>query len=337
MSRILCIVDGMTDPGFRWRDYSALSAMHMGGLFPTTPPGRQAESLTCILTLLGIQNIPLYLRAYVEALGLGIPLDEKDLIFRGTWLSLNEAGDCQGMGQAPASLFAYPGLRYYALGSYKSVLLFAGAADYVDRVITYPPYNCLGKPICQMLPQGYSPLEEVCQKARCLYEQAALIPWGQACAVHMQPWVGNAAVVCATEIMRGIARLLAMDLIVPDGATGDIDTNLKGKLHAALSAACHYPLVILHINGGDEAGHRQDKKAKSEFLTQVNLQVLLPLLNSPHTIYVISDHSTDPRSGKHGGEPQPWFYSIGADGGADQVYPTGLLATHLMTTQIKGD
>ncbi|MCR4963876.1 MAG: hypothetical protein K6B40_08405 [Firmicutes bacterium] len=326
MSTILCIVDGMTDAGFRWQNYPALSAMQRGGFFPTTPQNMPAESLTCILTLLGVQEIPLYLRAYVEALGLGLETKEDDLILRGTWLDLDEAGDCRGMGQAPDRLFDYPDMRYYGLGSYKSILFFAGAAAYAERLTTYPPYDCLGKPVRQMMPRGYAPLAEVCEKTRSLYPGTAMIPWGQAKAVAMAAWPGRAAVVCGTEIMRGIARLLSMDLIVPPGATGDTDTDLAGKLQAALSAAVRYPLTVLHVNGGDEAGHRQDRKAKEAFLTEVDRQILRPLLNSPHTLYVASDHSTDPRSGKHGGEPQPWFYAAGTDPKKTPIAAAGLLS-----------
>lgn len=108
--------------------------------------------------------------------------------------------------------------------------------------------------------------------------------------------------------MRGIARLLAMQLLPVPGATGDVDTDLAAKLATAQAAAEEYPFVVLHINGADEASHRRDAVAKHRFLTRVEQQVLRPLCNSRHTLYVIADHATEPSNGRHRGGPQPLFY-----------------------------
>ena len=86
MSRIFCIIDGMTDSTFCVQDYPYLASMHLTGEVDTCC-GHEPESLGCILRLLGVQEIPPYLRGYAEALGAGLPVSENDLILRGSWLA----------------------------------------------------------------------------------------------------------------------------------------------------------------------------------------------------------------------------------------------------------
>ena len=85
MSKILCIIDGMTDSGFRIADYPNLSRMYLTKHIDTTK-GQEPESLGCILRLLGVEKVPKYLRGYAEALGYGIPVNTNDLILRGSCL-----------------------------------------------------------------------------------------------------------------------------------------------------------------------------------------------------------------------------------------------------------
>ena len=131
--------------------------------------------------------------------------------------------------------------------------------------------------------------------------------WGQSAAVELPRFAQPAAVICGKDIVKGIARLLGMDLVRLDGATGDVDTDLDAKTDAALSAAQRYPFVLLHINGADEAAHRRDAAQKNSFISHVDTQVLSRLLQSEHEIIVASDHGADPKNGCHIGTKQPIF------------------------------
>ena len=74
MSKILCVIDGMTDPYFRVNNYPNLSSMRLLRHVDTTQ-GQTPESLGCILRLLGTKRVPPHLRGYTEALGYGIPVN----------------------------------------------------------------------------------------------------------------------------------------------------------------------------------------------------------------------------------------------------------------------
>ena len=118
MSKILCIIDGMTDPYFRVNNYPNLSSMRLLRHVDTTQ-GQTPESLGCILRLLGTKRVPPHLRGYAEALGYGIPVDKNDLILRGSWFSLNEQGCCNVPVYAPELLSGSEGY-YYNLGQYNT-------------------------------------------------------------------------------------------------------------------------------------------------------------------------------------------------------------------------
>lgn len=140
MSKILCIIDGMTDPYFRVNNYPNLSSMRLLRHVDTTQ-GQTPESLGCILRLLGTKRVPSHLRGYAEALGYDIPVNKNDLILRESWFSLDEQGCCNIPTSAPESLPENEGY-YYHLGKYKSLLVFPGMANCIADMVTYPPYAC---------------------------------------------------------------------------------------------------------------------------------------------------------------------------------------------------
>lgn len=305
MSTILCVIDGMTDPAFRVTDYPTLSSMRFSGNLQTTPEGYEAESLTCILTLLGVKRIPKKLRGYAEALGAGIPVKSSDLIVRGSWFALDAAGFCTVPAKAPLQVSSSCGAVYHWLEDYKSLFVLPGMAECIACVKTHPPYRCAGKVARGFRPSGNSALEKLFNAL--LSDDLCMIPWGESVPAPLPPFPQPAAVVCGTNIVRGISRLLQMELISAAGATGDTDTDLAAKAAAALWAAQTYPFVLLHINGADEAAHRFCPEQKRTFLHQVDSLVLPRLLSSAHTVYVASDHASDPVSGLHGGIEQPVF------------------------------
>jgi 2,3-bisphosphoglycerate-independent phosphoglycerate mutase len=153
MSKILCIIDGMTDPQFDARDYPSLSSMRLERCIDTTC-GYDAESFGCILRLLGVRNVPVYSRGYAEALGAGIPVGEDDLVLRGSWYGLDAEGRCTKPVPALRHILGECECHYHSLGDYKSLLVFPGEGKSVRRITTYPPYDCLGKSAVRLCPQG---------------------------------------------------------------------------------------------------------------------------------------------------------------------------------------
>jgi 2,3-bisphosphoglycerate-independent phosphoglycerate mutase len=306
LSKIFCIVDGMTDPQFSPSDYPALSSMNCIGSVDTAR-GLDVESLNCILHLLGVDHIPPHLRGYAEALGVGIPIEKEDLIFRGSWFSLDEKGCFSSPIEGPASLSSSGKVRYYKIGTYQSILIFPGMQKKISHIKTFPPYLCAGRPAKELAPQGDAFLKDCF--LNWLTPKQGLIPWGESVPSSLPPFPEKAAAVAGASIVKGIARLLHMTLIPVSGATGETDTDLAGKTAAALEAAQRYPFVLLHLNGADEAAHRKNPKEKAAFLQKADRIVFQSLVSSGHEIILTSDHGTDPATGKHIGGEQS-IYSI---------------------------
>ncbi|NLU23971.1 MAG: hypothetical protein GXW99_04460 [Clostridiales bacterium] len=305
MSTIVCIIDGMTDTAFRPEDYPTLSSFSYQGAMQPTPAGYGAESLTCILTILGVKKIPRLLRGYADALGAGIPVEVGDLVTRVSWMALDETGRCTLPINASSLAHTPNGCTYYALGGYKGLLVLEGQGSCAEHITAMPPYQCAGNFPAALRPTGCEPLSAFFDQN--LTTSHCAVPWGQAAAANLPPFVQKAAVICGTQIVRGIASLLHMDCPVIPGATGDTDTDLRAKTEAALQAAETYPFVLLHFNGSDEASHRKDAAEKRAFIHRVDDLVLPHLYNCPHRVYVLSDHATDPQTGCHVGTPQPVF------------------------------
>lgn len=314
MAKIICIIDGMTDEQFRIDAYPNLrdlARLGLSGQLETTPRGFLPGTLPCVLTLLGVppEQIPQKSRGWLEARGLDIPLEEKDLVVRGTWTSLDEEGRLRGMapGPAPGSLPRFSGLRYYPAAPDKALLVLEGQAPALAKLKTWPPHENWGRPLAELPVTGCPLLEEFL--AVCRRPGLALVPWGEAACLELcgPEALAGAAAVTATPIVSGIARQLGMKIVTPKGATGDTDSDLAAKTAAALTLAKEYPLVLLHIGGADEAAHRLLPEEKRAFLARVDREVTGPLAASGCRLLVTSDHGTSPYTGQHLAEAQPFF------------------------------
>lgn len=102
MRRILCVIDGMTDPHFQVERYGHLASM--GSMrYVDTCGGFPPETLHCVLRLLGVTDLPVHLRGYVEALGAGIPVRPDDLLL-AMWIRIwtpRQRQPCERRNAAP--------------------------------------------------------------------------------------------------------------------------------------------------------------------------------------------------------------------------------------------
>jgi len=111
-------------------------------------------------------------------------------------------------------------------------------------------------------------------------------------------------VIAARGAAAGCARLLGATLVVPPGATGDVDTDLHAKARAAVDAIERGARrVVVHVGAPDEAAHRRDAGAKVAALEALDAALLAPLsdaiAHARGTLAVCPDHGTDPLDGTH--------------------------------------
>ena len=114
------------------------------------------------------------------------------------------------------------------------------------------------------------------------------------------------AVVSAPGAAAGCARLLGARVVVPAGATGDVDSDLDAKARAAAALLGEgVPTVVVHVGAPDEAAHRRDPAGKRAALEAADRRVIAPLRRLAESVAVAIDHATSPHTGRHDAAPTP--------------------------------
>lgn len=114
-------------------------------------------------------------------------------------------------------------------------------------------------------------------------------------------------VIAATALIKGVGKIVGADVITPEGATGNKNTNLEAKVKAAIDALESYDVVLLHIKAPDELGHDGDFEGKRAFIEKLDEKIapLLDLDFSRTCLILTADHSTPIRVKDHTADPVP--------------------------------
>jgi len=115
----------------------------------------------------------------------------------------------------------------------------------------------------------------------------------------------RACCIAGGALYKGIAKILGMDLINVRGANGFVNTNLKGKILAAMDCLKKYDFVFLHIKATDSLAEDGNFMAKKEFIEKIDshLRNLIKLNNA--LIIITADHSTSSLLKSHCKKPVP--------------------------------
>ena len=121
-------------------------------------------------------------------------------------------------------------------------------------------------------------------------------------------WGIKAAAIAGGGLYKGVAKAVGFDLIQVPGATGTVNTNLKGKVEAAIKALDDYDLVFLHIKATDSVSHDKNPRKKVEVIEWISRE-LTPLVDKVfdegYYIAITGDHTTPSEVGEHKGDPVP--------------------------------
>ena len=121
------------------------------------------------------------------------------------------------------------------------------------------------------------------------------------------------AAISAVDLVRGLARLVGMDVLEVAGATGYYDTNYAGKGEEAARALERYDFVLVHIEAPDEASHNGELEEKIRAIEMVDEHVVRPLVEAARAtgagVMVASDHPTPMAVRTHTGSPTPFAVS----------------------------
>ena len=113
----------------------------------------------------------------------------------------------------------------------------------------------------------------------------------------------SGCVVAASPVVKGIGRMLEMDIKDVIGASGDMKSNLRDKAMAAIDALAKYDFVVLHVLGADVASHDRKFDGKVGFIDKIDREVFGRIQDyvdrKKVLIAVASDHICSVYSGKH--------------------------------------
>ena len=113
------------------------------------------------------------------------------------------------------------------------------------------------------------------------------------------------SVIAAASLIGGIGSAVGLRRVRVPGITGSQDSNLAGKVAAALDELKSREFVLVNIKGADESGHDGLALQKTAFIEKIDTAIA-PLRTVQDCIIVIcADHSTPCTVKDHSADPVP--------------------------------
>ena len=313
------------------------------GSVANVPADLPCGSDVAIMSLVGYDPTEVYTgRAPIEAVALGIRVDPDEYVFRCNIVTIvdgvmedHSAGhiateEAWALIEVLRDATNNEELGFYRGVSYRHLMTIKGPAGQAETV---PPHAILGRHIARYMPKGTGrevlcdlierswtlfPQHEINAVRRDLGENQAtsIWLWGQGTMPTLESFESKygktGAVITAVDLVRGIATLIGWHCIDVDGATGYVDTNYVGKGAAGVAALDDVDMIVVHVEGPDEAGHAADAEGKVHAIEQIDEHIVAPLLarlqaeGDDWRILVLPDHPTPCTVRDHARDPVPF-------------------------------
>ena len=302
------------------------------GRVKTIPDGFTPGSDVAQVSIFGYDPKKYYSgRAPLEAANLGVELEDDDVAFRCNLVTVSadklidySAGHISSKEAAILIKFIDQSLgtnriKFYPGISYRNLMVVKrGSDEHLENLRCKPPHDITGQNLAENLPKGGSndkiiKLMEASREILVKHEinlvrldlqenPANMIwLWGQGKKPALPKFTDKynltGSVICAVDLIKGLGKLLGLEVINVIGATGYYDTNYEAKAEAALKALEKDDFVFVHVEAADEAGHNGDLREKItaiERFDQLVLGTILKAYKHKHNfrILVLPDHST---------------------------------------------
>lgn len=359
MKYIVILGDGMADEPLAQLDgktpleqadtpvMDALAAMGEIGLAKTVPDGVKPGSDVANLGVLGYDARTCYSgRSPLEALSVGVPMADDDVIFRCNIVTLSEEGayadktildhsageisteDADILMDAVRSHFNSEEFQFYTGTSYRHITVWKNGSV-LDME---PPHDHLGEKIGPYLPkeQAFRDMMEesfrfldahplnVQRAAEGKNKANSLWFWGAGTKPSLQNFTEKTcktgAMISAVDLLKGIAVGTGMKVIDVPGANGSLHTNYIGKAEAAVKAVLEdgCDLAYIHVEAPDEMGHQGDARKKIQSIEYLDSQVVavvkekMDASGQDYRLLIMPDHPTPIHCRTHTSDPVPY-------------------------------
>lgn len=321
----------------------ALARHGASGTMDVIAPGVVPGSDTAHLALFGYNPYEVYTgRGPIEAAGAGIALQKGDVAFRCNFGTVDSelrildrrAGRIRSGTSELAR--ALDGMRigdievlFRAGSEHRAVLVLRGPGlDH--RVSDVDPHHegkvLEAKPLVPAAAKTAEVLNEFVRRSREVLEShpanAArvregllpaniVLPRGAGSVGGLEPMGDRYGVTCAAvagiTLVKGICRMVGMDVPDVPGATGGLDTDYKAKAEAAIALLRTHDLVFVNVKAGDVAGHDGDFRMKVRVVENIDmmLAMILKEIGDDVVVCLTCDHSTPVSVRDHSADPVP--------------------------------
>jgi 2,3-bisphosphoglycerate-independent phosphoglycerate mutase len=302
-------------------------------LVQTVPAGYPPGSDVANLSLLGYEPEKYYTgRAPLEAASMGIEIKADELAFRCNLVTVEKQNGRMIMRDYSAGhitteestsliealqeccnterLHFYPGI------SYRHLMILHGEQPLLKTV---PPHDYLDKDVTAFYNEYLQTdfLKTLLQKSAAVLADHpvnrervrqgknpanAIWLWGEGRRPAMETMSArfglDGSLISAVDLLKGLGVCAGLAVPEVEGATGYIDTNYAGKVNACLQALETGDIAIVHLEGPDEAGHQGILADKVQAITDLDAQVVAPIVKSlelsgePFRLVVTMDHYT---------------------------------------------
>ena len=324
------------------------------GMVKTVPDGLKPGSDVANLSAMGYDPLKCYTgRSPLEAVSIGIQMDDTDVAFRCNLVTLSDdaeyaektmvdyssgeitTAEAAELIRAVDEAFRTDEILFYPGISYRHCMIWHQGPvglnltpphDISDRKITeYLPQNPV---ILDLMKRSYEILKDQPinqdRMARGLNPANSIWLWGEGTRPGVTGFEAaygvKASVISAVDLIKGIGLCAGMKVIEVEGATGNIDTNFKGKGEAALKTLLDgQDLVYIHVEAPDECGHHGDLEGKIQAIERIDQDIVGPLLKGleeageDYSILVMPDHPTPISIKTHISDPIPYLLYCSTD------------------------
>jgi len=302
------------------------------GQVQTVPKKLSPASDVANLSILGYDPKKYYTgRGPLEAANLGIELGERDVAFRCNLITTEEeaisdysAGHISTKEAAviinflneklgSENIIFYPGISYRHLMVVKNGLDFG-----LDKLSCVAPHDVIGEKVLKNLPKGdgAEKIIGLMQSSRELLaaheinnvridlkeNPASMIwLWGQGTKPSMPKFSEkfgiDGSVISAVDLIKGIGRIIGLNVIDVPGATGYYDTDYLAKAKYGLNSLDKNDFVYIHVEAPDEAGHNGDLREKISAIERFDQLVVGAVLDvfknkKDFRLLILPDHAT---------------------------------------------
>jgi 2,3-bisphosphoglycerate-independent phosphoglycerate mutase len=313
------------------------------GLARTVPPGMEPGSAPACMSVIGYDPSVYYKgRAAIEARSMGVAIGEDEVVFRCNLVSVRDGkihdysaghistAEAHEIIQTFNEKLGSEEVIFYSGVNYRHILKLRGHGDTLQAECS-PPHDIPGQPVVSYLPKGTGSeflrelmarsqkvlVDHPVNRERILKGQEPATDiwlfWGCGRVPDMpsfqQAYGVTAALTSGVDLLRGLAKMVSMDVLEISGVTDGLDNDYAAQAEGALDALDSHDLAIAHVEAPDEAAHSGSIYNKIEAIQRVDTDIVGRLRGYGKDnlrVLVMPDHPTPIRTRTHSSDPVPF-------------------------------